>query len=263
MGLDTLLKINTERMLPIPSPETVEQTVRGGRYGELYTIGALRKQHALADEGSYFVTHNNQSALTGPVGTAFSATAAMLLIFNGDTAGSVTAKRIYLDYLALLAGATAMSNGTSNTGTFWAMVIDSGNRYASGGTNLTPNIVNANRDVSVSSVASVYFGAVTATVANAARAIVGQRLFREPVSATVLSLANMDDWLFNFGGVEAGPAQASGSSGVLQANIVHKSFPCPPIVIGPQQSLLIHMWLGVNSAPVAGTFLPELGWFER
>jgi len=261
--MDTLVKGGTERMLPIPSPETVEQALRLSRYGELHTIGALRKQHALADEGSYFTTHNNQTAITGPAGSAFSATAAMLLIFNGDSASSLTAKRLYLDYVALLNGGTAMSNSTSNTGTFWALAIDSGNRYSSGGTNLTANIVNTNRDVSVSSNASVYFGAVTATAANAARVLVGQRLFREPVSATALSLANMDDWLFNFGGVEGGPAHPAGSSGTVQANIAHKTFNCPPLVIGPQQSLVLYMWLTANSGQTAGTFFPELGWWER
>ena len=30
----------------------------------MYTVGLLRKQHALADEGSYFIAHNNQTLAT-------------------------------------------------------------------------------------------------------------------------------------------------------------------------------------------------------
>lgn len=255
------------RSLPPASADSqnTDISARFGRYGESAVLSYVRKTHLLADEGAYFTTNNAQTAITAPAAVAFVATTPALVVVNTDSASNTSAKRIYIDYLYLLAGATAYSNGTSNTGMFWSMVIDNGNRYTSGGTNLTAAIVNANMDLNNSdSVALIYFGAITATAATgAARAIVGQRLFREPVSATVLSNANMDDWYYNFGGVEGVPANSPGSSGVLQANISHKMFNCPPIVIGPGQSFLLYIWQISNSAPVAGTLIPELGVFER
>lgn len=232
---------------------------RFGRYGENQVLSIVRSNHLLADEGSYFTASSAQTAITAPAAVAFVATTPAMTIYNGASAGG---PRIYVDYLYLLAGGTAFSNATSNTGMFFAAYIDAGNRYSSGGTALTPK--NTNMDDLTNSNASIFFGAPTATAASGSvRSLVGQRLFREPVSATALSLASMDDWLFNFGGVEGGPVNAAGSSGVVQANIVHKVFNVPPVVIGPGQSALIYIWQISNSAPVAGTLIPELGYFER
>jgi hypothetical protein len=165
----------------------------------------------------------------GPAATGWVATTPALVVYNGASAGG---PRIYLDYLYLLNGGTAFSNSTSNTGMFFAIYIDAGNRFSSGGTGLTPK--NVNQDSNQGSYAAINFGAPTATAASGAvRSLVGQRLFRAPVSATALTLANMDDWMFNFGGVEGGPANIVGSSGVLQANISHSVFNLPPVVIGP------------------------------
>jgi hypothetical protein len=256
-----LMRAFARRVLPGASVDSVDNdvTVRLWSRGEFVSIPLLQKQSGLAEEGSYFTASNLQTSITGPAGTAFSATAAMLTIYNASTLTAPV--RIVPDYLHLLAGTTAMSNTTSNTGTFWSMVIDSVNRYTSGGTALTPK--NVNMESTNGSVAVVNFGALTTTAASGAvRSIIGNRLFREPVSATALSLASMDDWQFNFGALDA-PSNIGGSSGVLQANIVHKIFNTPPVVIGPGQTLVLHMWLTANSGQTGGTFLPELGWYER
>jgi hypothetical protein len=232
---------------------------RFGSYGENYVLSVVRSNHLLADEGSYFTASSAQTAITGPAAAGWVATTPALVVYNGASAGG---PRIYLDYLYLLNGGTAFSNSTSNTGMFYAIYLDAGNRYASGGTTLTAK--NANMDSNIASNAAVAFGAPTATAASGTvRSIVGQRLFRAPVSATALTLANMDDWMFNFGGVEGGPVNIVGSSGVLQANISHSVFNVPPVVIGPGQSALIYIWQISNSGPTAGNLIPELGWFER
>jgi hypothetical protein len=232
---------------------------RFGSYGENYVLSLIRKQHLLADEGSYFTASSAQTAITGPAATGWVATTPALVVYNGASAGG---PRIYLDYLYLLNGGTAFSNSTSNTGMFFAIYIDAGNRFSSGGTGLTPK--NVNQDSNQGSYAAINFGAPTATAASGAvRSLVGQRLFRAPVSATALTLANMDDWMFNFGGVEGGPANIVGSSGVLQANISHSVFNLPPVVIGPGQSALIYIWQISNSGATAGNLIPELGYFER
>jgi len=256
-----LIRGLVRRVLPTINADSVDTDVatRLWSRGEQTVISLVRKQHGLAEEGSYFTASNLQSAITGPAGTAFSATAAMLTIYNSST---VTAPvRIMLDYLNLLAGGTAMSNTTSNTGTFWSLVIDSVNRYTSGGTALTPK--NVNMESNNSSVAVVNFGALTTTAAAAARSLVGQRLFRVPVSATALSLANYDTWNINFGGVENTPPIFAPASATVQANINNALYTAPPAVIGPGQTLLLHLWLVANAGQTAGNFLPELGWWER
>jgi hypothetical protein len=256
-----LIKGLVARALPTPNTDSQNTDVGGryGRYGENTVLSYVRKQHLLADEGAYFTASNAQTAITGPAAAGFVATTPALVIYNG---ASSSGPRIYLDYLYLLNGGTAFSNSTSNTGMFWALLVDAGNRFSSGGTGLTPK--NPNMDSGNSSIAAINFGAPTATAASGAvRSIVGQRLFREPVSATALTLANMDDWMFNFGGVEGGGITSPGSSGVLQANISHKVLNCPPVVIGPGQSALLYIWQISNSGPTAGNLIPELGWWER
>lgn len=266
MPTDVTNRGEISRGLPQPGLDTQQSGPwRVSRYDEQMVIPLVRKQHAIADEGTYYVVNNNQSAITGQAGTAFSATAATILIANTDSSSNPSARRVYLDYIFFMNGGTAFSNSTSNTGMFWAIGLDNGNRYSSGGTALTANIVSPNIDSAArSSVVAAYCGAVTATAATAAvRYPVGMRLFREPVSGTALSLANMDTWYFNFGGVEAAASIPAGSSGTVQANISHKSFACPPIVIGPGQSFLLYIWLVANSGHTAGTLLPEIGWWER
>src|SRR5882762_9317910 len=107
--------------------------LRLGAYGEQYTQPLVRKTHNLADEGSYFVTNNAQTGIVPTYGTAFSATAPFITIYNNTTL------RTYLDYAALVAIA-AGTQATTAGYTALAVTVDTGNRYSSGGTNLTANL---------------------------------------------------------------------------------------------------------------------------
>jgi hypothetical protein len=234
-----------------------------GRYGEARIASYIRKAHLLADEGSYYVAANGQTAITGQTTTAFTATSPSLLISNTDSATNPLAKRIYLDYIHLLNGGTAYSNATSNTGIFWHLLLDTGNRYTSGGTALT--IASPNMDLSQkSSVALVNAGAITASAAtNAVRTIVGQRFMRAPVSGTALTLANLDEFHFNFGGVESHVGNFLQASATLEANMVNKAFAGPAVIIGPGQSLLFYINCIAGGAVTAGNLIYEVGWWER
>jgi hypothetical protein len=222
----------------------------------------MRKQHALSDEGSYFVANNGQTAITGQTNTAFTATAPTVSIYNSDSGGNSSSKRIYLDYLYLINGGTAFSNATSNTGTFCAVVTDTQDGVT-GGTLLTP--ANTNTDLSQrASVAVIRVGALTAPTASAnSRTIVGQRLVRLPVSATALTLANVDQFYFNFGGVEANLVLPNAASATLEANAVGRIIPLPAISIGPGHSAWIYVFSVSGGAVTAGNFIPELAWWER
>lgn len=268
MGLESLLRGVVSRSQPSPVGESQRSTARLGRYGELYVSALGRKQHLLADEGFYFVANNAQTAITGQTDTAFTATHPTLMVVNTDSPGNPTAKRIYLDYAYFLNGGTAFTNATSNTGVFGAVVLDTAARYTSGGTEISSLIVGANIDGPArSSIAKVYCGAIVASASGStARMVVGQRLLRMPVSATALSLANVDEFFMNFGGVESSvpPAQAtSAASATLEANKVARALSLPPLVIGPGQSVLIYLFAVAGGAVTAGNLLPEVAWWER
>jgi hypothetical protein len=223
-------------------------------YGAPYTQPLIRKAHNLADEGSYYTVNNAQTGIASAYNTAFTATAPFLLIYNGNTNN----QRVYLDYLALVAIAAGACTTTAGY-IAGAVVTDTGNRYSSGGTNLTSLIVNPNFSAAnaTPSGISVYAGAITATAASAsARTIVGVRNLRPNVSTTVINVVG-DMNLINFGSVEG----ATGSITIANANIMPQAF--PPVVVPPQSSALFYLTYPVMSAPSAATFAPELGFWVR
>lgn len=250
-----LMRLISQRARPTFNPDSVnnDTTLRGGSYGEAFSLSLVRKSHLLADEGSYFVTNNGQTTLSTNNGTAFSATAPFIIVQNGNALAS--GLRLYLDYIALVttvAGSAASAASSINA----AVVIDNTLRYSSGGSNLSTNIVSPNMDASVSSGANVFAGVVTATAASgAARTIVGQRILRPTVSATVLDVIG-EQKLINFGNVEG----AQGSFTLANANMITNSL--PPIIIGPGGSALFYIWT-TSTTPVTPQYIPELGFWVR
>lgn len=224
-------------------------------YGAPYTQPLVRKQHNLSDEGSYYVTNNAQTGIASAYNTAFTPTAPFLLVYNGNLAAG--APSVNLDYLALV----AIAAGACTTAAGYiagAVVIDSGNRYSSGGTNLTGSIVNPNANApNAPAGISVYCGAIAATAASgSARTIVGVRNLRPNVSLTVINVVG-DMNLVNFGSVEG----ATGSIVVANANVMPQAF--PPVQVAPGWSALFYLTYPVMSAPSAATFAPELGFWVR
>ncbi len=259
-----LFKGIVSRILPSANADlpNVDVPTRFSRYGENYTIGMVRKQHALADEGCYFTANNAQTAITGQAIFALDLTKPSIVLFNADTVGGAQSKRIYLDYISLVQGATAYSNATSNTMTYCHIATDSINRYSSAGTQLTVRNVNQDSPIS-STVGLAYAGAIVTTTASALRHLSGYRIWRFPVSGTAQSLANVDRWMINFGGVENVADPQLLASATVEATAVSRAINFPPVVIGPGQSFLFYITPIANSAAVGGTLHYELGWWER
>src|SRR5438445_338064 len=67
MSIERIIKAVISRALPQAGLDTTEQPLRIGRYQDLYTVGAVRKQHVLADEGSYFVANNGGTGVATAV----------------------------------------------------------------------------------------------------------------------------------------------------------------------------------------------------
>jgi hypothetical protein len=248
-GIEAFLKGWVSRMLPQAETDNGPGIVRLGRYGDIFTVGAVRKQHVLADEGSYFVANNGGTGVaTGATPTSFSDTAPMLTLYNTDSPGNQNAKRVHLDFIKLMETAA----GTAGV-TFRVQIkIGNGNPYSSGGTQLFP--VNPNMDVpSRASVLQAYL-LPTAVAMTSPRTIVGDVVCIPTTAAVIAILSTIH---MNFGGVEGTPFSVIGST----ANCIIAGVPLPPIVLGPNQGASINFLIGSQSA--ASSWTPELGWWER
>ena len=257
MTIDAKMIGYVSRNLPQADPDTEEETIRLGRYNDVYTLGLVRKQHVLADEGTYFTANNAQTGLATSAVAAFTAASPLIVLSNTDSPSNAAAKRIYLDYVTLITTA-AGSFASAGVNLQMSIYLDQGDRYSSGGTDLSNLIVSPNMDGPTrNSIAKVRFGAIVATAATgAARCVVGLRTLRPAVSATVADVVG-ETKTINFGGVEAA---MNGSITVANANMI--CLPAPPLVIGPNQCCLIYFTMN-GTTPAAASYAPEISWWER
>ncbi len=223
-------------------------SARQGSYGELMTQPMVRKSHNLADEGTYW-TASSATGIVPTYGTTITATSPFISIYNGNTATSVGVD--YVALTAIVAGAQTTAAGYTGI----QIVVDTGNRYSSAGTQLTP--VNVNLLQAASSNVIIWCGALVATAASgSARTIVTSRNIRPSVSSTVINVVG-DMNLLNFGSVEG----ATGSIVVANANIMPQAF--PPLVVAPLSTALIYIYYPILTAPSAATYAPEVGFWLR
>jgi hypothetical protein len=235
----------------LPAPNSGDNTygpVRTSRYGELITQGlAGSKMHALAGEGSYFIATNPTP------GTAIAGIAAAdglddleALVFLRN--GASNDKQIHLDFILLQAAAA----GTNGTNFAFAMKGDKGNsRYASGGSSITP--VNTNMASSrTSGIDRLQFGAVVPTAATSEARLLHHGLLR-----TVIKVIG-DKYLFKFGDASPGVLSGIPLEGTTQANI---NVPCPPVVLDPGDTFLLHEFAASQSAAAQYQF--AIGFWVR
>lgn len=240
-------KAIVQRKLP---GRTADQTTafeaRYGPYDERYVLNPIPDFGAAADEGSYFTVNNGQTGIANAAApTSFSATNPFLLVYNKETGSNAIAKRIIMDYLALLNTVI----GTGGASVQFAITLDQGNRYTSGGTDLSSLIVNPNGDEGGSSIAKVYAGNIVAAAASGSvRTIVGNRYMKGAIPVAG------DQYSVKFGGVDA-PSFIGISTILCSLNNV------PKVIIPANWSMLLHLWLPSQSA--ASSYAPELGWLER
>src|SRR5215475_4752281 len=197
MSIETMLRGWVSRVLPQAESDNDPGQVRLGRYKDVMVIPAIRKQHVLADEGSYFVCNNAGSGVaTAAAPTSFSDTAPMLTLFNSDSPSNQNNKRIHLDFIRL----TQTAAGTAGVNFRVQSKIGSGNPFSSGGTDLAP--VSPNMDVPNRASVAVAKLLPTAVAMQSPRTVVGDVYAIQSVTATFPVGANI---LLNFGGVETAP----------------------------------------------------------
>lgn len=241
----------TGRGLPAPTEDNVRGPQRGSRYGDSYSIDLFGgRSHALADEGAYFYhQHPTIDASTTVAGHAAPVLADLytkpfLVVTNQDVVGSK--KRCYLDFIEL----TVITPGTAGTSDNWAAECDTGGaaaRYSSGTlTRLTasnPNMQSATVNTSV-----IDCGPYVAKAATSAQRKMGSGVFRPSIAITG------DKYLFVFGGPPM-------PNGVVASAITQHYIPLPPVILGPTDLFLLHLYAPSQSA--AGVYKVQVGCWER
>lgn len=218
-------------------------------------VNVWNSDHALADEGAFFLATNPTTGTgiattTSVVDDAATASAThaqnvpVMYIQNGYAATDSNAKSIYLKYLRMIVTAAPTS------ATVWNMSIRSDvvPRYTSGGSRITP--VNINTGSNISSSALIYFGAVVTTNLPSASS---RLLCNTQIQSTIPVVK--DVWMITFGD-QTMPTNVLTASAAKNINV-----PCGPIVIGPGTNIAIGMWGASNAGAPAWEF--ELGYVER
>ena len=220
-------------------------------------VNIWSSDHALADEGSFYVATNPTVSTTIAMVTSVVDDAAtqssthaqaspLLYIQNRGVSTDPTAKTIYLKYLRLIQPISSQA-WTSATNVQYAMRVDNTARYLSGGTAISP--VNMNTNSSGATTALMYFGANSVTIPSSSQRVVG----RGQIQGTIPLPG--DQWLFTFGDVTA-PTNTLGASAIKNITL-----PCGPVTIGPGWTFQLDIWATALAAAPAFEF--ELGYVER
>lgn len=255
--------------------------------GDSYIVQSGDSHNALSDEGSYFKVTSPFVATTGtaPSWTAISGyhtTSASVFtvanpVFMIQNTQPVGGKSVFMDYARLhvtYLAATTAASATVSTGASTATsvqcvaVLDSNNRYVSGGNQIIP--VNANANNQISSTTKFMFGNVgtTVTAANAAKlTVTGTVTTARTVLRTVFKSAPAGPPIPAAGdtyAVDFGDHVASSSTFSTPSSI--KCFPAStgPVVIGPGDCFMFYLWypgFGALTNPVPIEF--EIAWWER
>lgn len=244
MEFNPLMEV--DRTIPHAELDGTDVDPRLNRYREQIVAPSIQTKHVVSDEGTYFTCNNAQSGIANAAApTAFSATNPFLLIYNGAAPSDDFAKRIYVDYMMLLATAA----GTAGASVQFAITVDRGNRYTSGGSDLTANIKGVNQATSLGTVTRAYAGNITASAATAnARTLVGNRYMKGAIPVAG------DQYTIRCGTTDVMDI-------ISISTILFSTNHVQPLIVGPDESLLVHVWLPSQSA--ASSYAPELAWWER
>lgn len=232
---------------PTASAANAWLNARGDRYGNQYSLPAGIARHLLADEGSYFFAQNAtidaSTTLAGHAAPVLADLYTKPFIFMRNDDAVTSLKRVYLDYIHIQV-ITAGASGTSDN---WAAECDTGaTRNSSAGTALTK--VNPNMASSETSVCTLLGGAPVASAATASQRKIGHGVFRPSIAITG------DKYTFKFG-------QDPVENNVVASAIAHHVIPMPPVILGPTDQFLLHLYAPSQAA--AGVYKVSMGWYER
>lgn len=218
------------------------------RYRELAAQPLILTEHALADEGAYFCANSFGTTIATAAGGPTSLADTTPLMVMKNNALPASGIRLYLRSIKILQiGGTAPASTTSVQ---YAFSTDSGNRVPTAGTS-TITGVGVNQDSGTLPNGVLYVP--NAANPTAPAAVSKRNVARGQVKGAATAV--LDEYNFIFGSlVDVGT--------VVSAGITRYSQNVPPLVIGPQQFGLFHLYFP-SGATNAFTFEYEVTWFER
>lgn len=233
------------RTVPSANTEGNNVQVRGDRYGGLWLPGPAQA----AEEGQVFVA-TNPTMGTGLAGaaatTAFSATAALCILRSTASAGGKSILPVSIRMVNTAAG-------TGGVSAHVALVIDTINRYSSGGALLVPS--STRNDDAPASICSPYFGALVAAAATNQR-ILGRTVLKTQV-APCWTIGDEVHITFGCWGSNGNP----GGGPIAGTTPVSIAKQMAPIAVTPGGSMVMHVWQPSQSA--AASWEVEIVWWER
>jgi hypothetical protein len=174
--------------------------------------------------------------------TSWVATTPFMVIFNQDVAGGLS---LHLDYIKLINSVA----GASTTSAHAAFILDTVDRFSSGGSVLTGAQINS--ALSGTAKARVNVGAVTATAATAAR-----QIGRDMVKTQAAPCWTVGDEVYaKFDTFDFSPAPTNGAGTAIFG------IPSGPVVIAPGHSFLFYLW-NIANAVTPPSWEIEMAWWE-
>jgi hypothetical protein len=263
--------VRTLRSIPPANPDSPTMPVPtvGNRYAEQRVAIYEPTMRALADEGQIFTATMapGATALQLGISASFSATAACIAFGNLDSIAGLSNKRCWLHFIEFYV-TTAPTSGTS---LLFATVVDNVSRLpttvAAVGSPATQTaykvpVNNVNMDSGAQPVGQPYFPISTAAGAppivpaagGASRTIVGNGNLRGqiPVAQDVYTI------LFGAPDNPSGQLVTAAPAGASRVVYAH-----PPVIIGPQQWFLLHMWAPSNVTAGIAFLGLTMQWAER
>jgi len=249
-----------QKFLPVPSVDnpSANANVRLGTYGEVAVNNYLMKKHALAAEGSYFVSTNTPGTVAvaaGPYPTGYANTAGWWFFQNWNAAGGPSA---YVDYLKLIVTAAV---GATPTAWNFAVIRDVATPLSLQITTAhITSIVPVNTNGGSSNQSKCLFGYqnnATASVnvaPTSASAVVGRACIGAGLGVVG------DEYVLDFGATDPSPIQ--GLTAAEAASSGRKVGVLPPLMVPPgQQIMIVPWWPGAGTSGLGYEF--EFTHFER
>ncbi len=211
-------------------------------FGVLHSRDEIR---AACEQGTYnkVVNPTLGTGIAMSIQTTFADTAPLMILRNTSAS-----KKIIMHYVKLICTVA----GATTTSSRLAAILDVANRYTSGGSDLTANIVNAASNAGNASIADCRFGAILAAAASAKRQIGNTVLKTQAAPCWTVG----DEITLKFGDGADSPTL----NGAAALNITKYMGPC--VLAGLNHSLLLHMWNPAN-ATTAPSWELEAAWWER
>ena len=207
-------------------------------------LNALQQQ---AGQGQYYTfaqegTRNTGVALTAAAGASYSATQAILIVANTNSAGG---PNVYMHYFQICYDAV----NTAGVAGFFYHRLDVGNMYSSGGAAMT-GFSMLNPGAQGPSGVLVYSGALTAAAATTNTRDFYKQVYINGVGAATPTI----DITLCYGALE----RTAGSQAIPATTAQEVYLNCPPVVVAPGMSYIINEFQTSRNAAGTGEFFVGL-----